>query len=160
MNGTRTYTSTANYAQVSQRVRKIALRNKTDNTDQIPTGPGQHGTYFYISVECASGTCANAPAHRKSFLTPSQQRCQSTTPPRPSLTSLFLPQNGKMSRSFSTKQMLLSARTEVGSLALRGARCLLLIKGGLGTLLRLRCRRLRFSLQLERKSWKKWLVSF
>ena len=35
------------------------------------TGPGQHGTYFYISVECASGTCANAPAHRKSFLTKS-----------------------------------------------------------------------------------------
>jgi hypothetical protein len=40
-------------------------RNRSDLTD--PTGTGQHGTYFYISVECASGTCANAPAHRKSF---------------------------------------------------------------------------------------------
>lgn len=160
MSGTRTYTSTANYARVSRRVRKVALQNKTNNTDQIPTGSGQHGTYFYISVECTSGTCANAPAHRKSFLTPSQQRCQSITSPRTSLTSLFLPQNGKMSRSFSTKQMLLSARTEVGSLALWVVTCLLLIKGGLGTLLRLRCQRLRFSLQLERRSWKKRLVSF
>ena len=150
----------ANCDPVSQRVRKTAFQNNTHSTDQIPTGPGQHGTYFYISVECASGTCANAPAHRKSFLTPSQQRYQSITPPRTSLTSLFLPQNGKMSRSFSTKQMLLSARTEVGNLALWAVRCLLRIKGGLGTSLRLWCRRLRFRLRRERKRSKRgWLDS-
>ena len=150
----------ANCDPVSRRVRPRS-RQSTNKHHLIGfTGPGQHGTYFYISVECASGTCANAPAHRKSFLTPSQQRCHSLTSPRTSLTLLFLPQNGKMSRSFSTKQMLLSARTEVGSLALWGVRCPLLIKGGLGTLLRLRCRRLRFSLQLERRTRKKWLVSF
>ena len=61
----------ANCDPVSQRVRETAFQNNTHSTDQIPTGPGQHGTYFYISVECASGTCANAPAHRKSFLTKS-----------------------------------------------------------------------------------------
>ena len=149
----------ANCDPVSQRVRKTAFQNNTHSNDQIPTGPGQHGTYFYISVECASGTCANAPAHRKSFLTPSQQRYQSITPPRTSLTSLFLSQNGKTSRSFSTKQTPLSARTEVGSLALWVVRCLLRIKGGRGILPRLWCRRLRYSLLLERKPRKKWFVS-
>ena len=28
-------------------------------------GYGQQGNYFFVSVECASGGCANAPAHSK-----------------------------------------------------------------------------------------------
>ena len=150
----------ANCDPVSRRVRPRSRQSTNKHHLMVFTGPGQHGTYFYISVECASGTCANAPAHRKSFLTPSQQRCHSLTSPRTSLTSLFLSQNGKTSRSFSTKQTPLSARTEVGSLALWVVRCLLRIKGGRGILPRLWCRRLRFRLRRERKRSKRgWLDS-
>lgn len=33
--------------------------------DLNATGYGQQGNYFFVSVECASGECANAPAHSK-----------------------------------------------------------------------------------------------
>ncbi|UPL00077.1 hypothetical protein LCI18_011011 [Fusarium solani-melongenae] len=32
-------------------------------TSSVTTSQGQHGEIFYISVECAAGTCATAPAH-------------------------------------------------------------------------------------------------
>jgi hypothetical protein len=38
---------------------------KGQNTDPNPTGHGQQGNYFFVSIECASGKCANAPEHSK-----------------------------------------------------------------------------------------------
>lgn len=32
------------------------------------TGKGEHGWIFYISIECAAGTCATAPAHSTSLI--------------------------------------------------------------------------------------------
>ncbi|KAF4971610.1 hypothetical protein FSARC_1609 [Fusarium sarcochroum] len=29
----------------------------------VSTSKGQHGEIFYISIECAAGTCSTAPAH-------------------------------------------------------------------------------------------------
>lgn len=39
----------------------------TYKTDSVSTGKGEHGEIFYISIECAAGTCATAPAHSTSF---------------------------------------------------------------------------------------------
>lgn len=35
---------------------------------QAITGKGEHGEIFYISIECAAGTCSTAPAHSKAPL--------------------------------------------------------------------------------------------
>ncbi|KAK3311772.1 hypothetical protein B0H66DRAFT_598722 [Apodospora peruviana] len=40
---------------------KVYLNDKL--MSQISTSKGHHGTIFYVSIECASGSCSPAPAH-------------------------------------------------------------------------------------------------